>query len=492
VNDQTGEAELKAKFTNKDANPKHFIFCQMIGINKNEQVMQATCDLFYDAVAKKVKCMASNRRFGSFTDNYHFGCKEVTLAGEGSVEIDYGKGQHDAFKGKKASDFLVTYGDYVELPAGAGFDPSNCANCFGRDTTTGLGPRETPDGAKVKIMGDWFLPVLPFDDPYLQFQSMDGQTFPPEYRPLNAPPATPSQFPITVAGLARNVPQPVPATYTVPLNLFDIHTMSEGATNELVALTLVETSSATVPGLFVTDPPEDTPFTIPGDAELFGRLTIHRTPSSPEGTKTEITIMFHEPDGTAGPGAAFFSQHGAFIQDTHPPVVTDHTVSFTPSNSLQVQVTAGDETTTPLAANFWYSTDNGAAWNTLPLEPGTSLFEDLPVRFFSGYTAPVPPDAPIEYFFTVDDEAFNTVFYGLGQTSAPPRLILFAPQFNGTNFQFSFNSQSNRVYLIEVNPALLDGAWEPIQTVPGDGGPKTVTTPVSPSLPFQFFRVRQQ
>jgi hypothetical protein len=52
--------------------------------------------------------------------------------------------------------------DYVQLDAGVSFGETSCAAnmCFGKDTNTGT---RGPDH-------DWYLPKLPFDDPYLSYQ----------------------------------------------------------------------------------------------------------------------------------------------------------------------------------------------------------------------------------------------------------------------------------------------------------------------------------
>ena len=219
VDAKTGSASLKAVFTNKDKNPKKFAFCQMIGVSDTEMVVTAECDIFKDG--NTIKCKRSTRMFSSAMDTFHFGCKQVTLGANEKKTVDYGSGQNDKFKGKKASDFKVTYADYVQLNNGVNFDEASCtANmCFGKNANTGL--IGTPE-----IMGDWYLPKLPFDDPYLSTQPICKVPEPPEYRSLSLPLATPSTFPAQVPQLPHNTPSIVPNSYAVPLNLFDIYTMS--------------------------------------------------------------------------------------------------------------------------------------------------------------------------------------------------------------------------------------------------------------------------
>jgi len=209
VDAKTGEVTLKAKFTNKGATEKKFIFCQMIATSTDTKVQMAACDIYYDAVAKQVKCSTSTRKFDQAMNSYHFGCKLVTVAGNGTTDVDYGKATDDGFKGKKASDFYVTYADYVELPTGATFDDASCKDCFGKDKSTGL--TGTP-----AMMGDWYLPVLPFTDPYIVYQPIDTniRPAPPEYRSITLGLGVPSNFPVTVTQLPHNVPLPPPSIYT--------------------------------------------------------------------------------------------------------------------------------------------------------------------------------------------------------------------------------------------------------------------------------------
>ena len=71
--------------------------------------------------------------------------------------------------------------------------------------------------------------------------------------------------------------------------------------------------------------------------------------------------------------------------------------------------------------------------------------------------------------------------------SAPP---LLAPTVVGTNFVFSFQSQTGLTHTIEFNDDLKTTNWVFLQTITGDGSLKQVTSPVV-TVPQRFFRGRQ-
>ena len=412
VDSKTGDASLTAQFTNKDANPKKFVFCQMIGVSDAQMVTAAECDIFKDG--NTIRCKRSSRSFSSALDTFHFGCKLVSLGANGSMKVDYGSGQSDKFKGKKASDFKVTYADYVQLDAGVGFDEASCtANmCFGKDANTGL-------LGTLAIMGDWYLPKLPFDDPYLSYQPVCRVPQTPEYSSLSSSLATPSNFPAHVPQLPPNTPGSVPSSYPVPLNLFDVYTMAPDSPPVQAAITTL-VSPSFFQANFTTNPPAaPSTFVIQGGAEAFGSLTTQRPTSANEGDSADVNVVFHLPDSQNLPGPALFEEKGFFIKDTAPPSVSRHLLLFDPSNLLHVEVTATDAITTPLAAEFWYSTDGGLTWSDSPLTSTTDLFDDQQhTRVFSGDVGTFAPLAQLQYFVTVQDEVFNVNFLGVGQATA--------------------------------------------------------------------------
>jgi hypothetical protein len=295
VDAKTGTAALKADFTNKDKNPKSFVSCQMIGVSDVEMQTAAECDIVKEGTT--IKCKRSTRQFNSALDTFHFGCKQVTLAANEKKTVDYGSGQNDKFKGKKASDFKVTYADYVQLEAGVTFDEASCTanKCFGKNANTGLSG--TP-----AIMGDWYLPKLPFDDPYLTYQPICKPPLLPEYRSLSLPLATPSSFPATVPQMPPNVPMSVPPSYSVPLNLFDVYTMMPDSPSVTAGLAVTVTPSLFAPDFSTSPSPDPATFVIPGGAETFGSLTIARPTSAAEGDSADVSVVIHLPDSHR-PGA---------------------------------------------------------------------------------------------------------------------------------------------------------------------------------------------
>ena len=411
VDSDTGEAKLKAKFTNKDGTPKQFVFCQMAGVDGTEHELNAACDIGVDEPNQNVKCTPTTRPFDSFVDNFHFGCKAVTVAGDGTTEIDYGSGQHEKFEGKKASDFLLTYADYIELPAGFTFDAASCAACFGKDKTTGV------SGGPAKFLGDWYLPKLPFDDPFIVSQDISGKiASAPEYLDFSSNLHLPSDFDAMVAQLPPNTPGPVPSSYSVPINLFDIYTMNADPNETFPAEMTIEVTGA--PELeFSTTPPTGVSFVMTGEAEDVGELTISRLTELPEGSTTSIEIAVHEPDGETGTGDAYFTQKGTFIHDRTPPTVTSDAVNLA-GQLLDVTVTASDISSGPLSADIWFSTDDGATWNSQGLESTTSLFDEATTRTFEAHITLPTPATSVGYFITVQDAVFNVVFYGVGSAAA--------------------------------------------------------------------------
>jgi hypothetical protein len=446
VDSDSGKAVLNAKFINKDGTPKSFIFCQMAGVSDTEMVVDAECDIVKDGTT--IKCERSARRFRSSKDTYHFGCQKIDLAGNETKEVPYGTGQHDKFKGKKASDFKVTYADYVKLDPGVTFDADSCSanKCFGKDTNTGL-IRTAP----VQIMGAWYLPKLPFDDPYISWQPVCKAPLPAEYSSFEQPLSTPSTFPANVPQLPRNVPTSVPKSYAVDLNLFDVYTMGADSPNTLAAITPLITPNTFAPDFVTSPPPEPATFTIPGMAELFGTLTILRPPGAHEGDSAEVSIVVHEPDTASGLGPALFTEDGIFIQDTMPPLVSRHSLLFDNSNLLHVDVTATDATTTPIATDFWYSTDGGNTWTDVPLASTSDLFDDTQhTRVFSNDIGVFQPGSVLQYFITAQDEVFNMDFLGVGSATS------------------SLSCDLNHDGKVDINDIMLIFAARGTSVAPGD------------------------
>jgi hypothetical protein len=62
--------------------------------------------------------------------------------------------------------------------------------------------------------------------------------------------------------------------------------------------------------------------------------------------------------------------------------------------------------------------------------------------------------------------------------------LLGAPQIQGTNFTFAFQTVSNQIYTVEYNNVLSGAPWTPLQTITGDGTVLVITNNVSSSPGF--------
>ena len=89
--------------------------------------------------------------------------------------------------------------------------------------------------------------------------------------------------------------------------------------------------------------------------------------------------------------------------------------------------------------------------------------------------------------FATDGGSSTNLVLGRG-ASAP---LILSPVLTATNLQFTFETISGPVYLIQYKDSLLDAVWHPLQSVNGDGTLKTNTVPLSASAQ-RFFRLLVQ
>ena len=59
--------------------------------------------------------------------------------------------------------------------------------------------------------------------------------------------------------------------------------------------------------------------------------------------------------------------------------------------------------------------------------------------------------------------------------------IILNPRLSGDSFTFTINTVSNRNYVIEYKTTLNDGAWQTLETLPGNGNQQVITVPVGPN-----------
>jgi len=261
----------------------------------------------------------------------------------------------------------------------------------------------------------WVVEDQPFDRiAYFRWQNPAGPSGETETVLVSDTPCLPSSFPQDVASLER-CPAGAPTfSISTPLNLFDWFSMS---TTDIVANTTeayltLETVGDTSGLTVTTDPPDTEPptiFEIPAGQEPLGVLTVSSSPEALfEGRTLLATVTVHDPTT----GATRFTENAFFIHDTEPPVVTSRSALWIPGGELEARVTAFDTTTTPLAAELWYSVDEGVSWANTALESTSELFEDLRARTFVGATDTLPEVPSLEYFFTVQDTVGNVTFFG--------------------------------------------------------------------------------
>ena len=79
-------------------------------------------------------------------------------------------------------------------------------------------------------------------------------------------------------------------------------------------------------------------------------------------------------------------------------------------------------------------------------------------------------------------------------SAGPSSVALFNTQNNGTNFQFSFLSQTGFTNGIQYRTNLVSGAWQTYTNVTGDGSLKIISVPLSLFSPSKqgFIRVSTQ
>ena len=124
---------------------------------------------------------------------------------------------------------------------------------------------------------------------------------------------------------------------------------------------------------------------------------------------------------------------------------------------------------------------NATNWASAPTLSNGSQFFDLNYvsNNFPGVTFTTPVDAssnPVRTWSTVvtlSSEAFSLFFVGPNPTQ------LINPQQSGTNFRFSFLSQTGVTNSVQYRTNLVLGSWLNYSNVTGDGTLKTIPVPIS-------------
>lgn len=423
VDSDTGKATQTCEFNNLGTAPATFIFCDMIELSPSaasKVTVENTCNILYDGAAKEWRCATASNTLTSLP-GAHFGCQVITLGAAGSPASTFKPPPVAAtsadFVGKHASSFQVSYADIFNLDVDGAIRPFNkasCSTCFGVNTATNFGG----DTGRKLATGFWIMTNVPIDDPYVRWQELDGTLHPTEYAPLASGPTLPSEFPADLPGIGHSSPQTLPpSSYDLDLLLWDIHTMS--APPEVVTPARIEVfTPENTFGVRIFTRPTETE--IVGGSMEYGTLTIAQTGGTiggtvAEGVEVPFSVAFIDP---RLPDQQCWEQDGRAIQDTLPPLVTAHTVTFSGSRRLSVSITAADATTEPLAANFFYSLDGGAHWTTVPLRPDVEPLAGAATNTFRGTVALGAPAAVVDYFFSVQDGVLNFTWFGIGAVEA--------------------------------------------------------------------------
>ncbi len=452
--------KVKCTFTNNGSDAKDFLLCFMIDLKEglrngmyNDPSGSPVAGRDYQTVKVNdsvkgniVKCNditdplnPKQGRNGGSSSSYHFGCREVKVPkkvggtpGQNMTTFDtLGGGGYVPPPGVdpkklKATDFEVSYADAIDIGAlGLKFDPNGTC-----DKVNGQANFLQPEAQLIGDFGAfWIFGTLPGsggDQRRVGFQSTIIDP-PPRAQdaPLASMPCTPAGFPSHVSDLPECPPAGIPQPTSVDLNLFYFATMM-APNGSLFPVYLNATTTGNVTGLRVQmNPAPRVTFNIPGgkSGDMLGNVTLCSDtsftqcllPSVEEGRRLDVTVDFHN----ATTGDVLFSESGQFIQDTRPPRIVADMTRFDPMNNLAADVTATDDTTSPIQATLWFSRDGGLSWNRTALQTATDVLQELRNRTFAGSVGPFGAGTQVLYFVSVQDVLYNVDYFGPVQITVP-------------------------------------------------------------------------
>jgi len=214
-----------------------------------------------------------------------------------------------------------------------------------------------------------------------------------------------------------------PPPGTVDLNLFTWYTDIQPAGTQMPAV-LDVTVTGDPTGLRIeTSPQPGVEFNMLGGGDVYGKLrvcssaslTVCLAPQVPEGQKIVVTVNITPLDDDDPP----VFESGEFVQDTEPPKVLSHTAAFDASNNMIVDLLAKDDTTSPIAAELWFSTDGGVTWSHTPLAATSDILAEPSesMRAFHGGAGPFGSGQSVRYFIAVEDDVSNVTYYGIGDAT---------------------------------------------------------------------------
>ncbi|MEE8584315.1 MAG: hypothetical protein V3T83_05615 [Acidobacteriota bacterium] len=486
INAATGAATQSCTFHNNGSSRVEFIFCNMIelGSGASNVTSDNPCNIGFDNANQKWLCTKDNPTTRSRKPGVHFGCRKVELDPGGILKTGPQTEVNSAFVGKHAKEFQVSYADIFNLRINGSsvpFDEASCTGCFGADKSTNFNssPAFPP---RANATGFWIMSDVPITDPYIRWQDMDGTLHPVEYASLQAVRVIPSGLPAEIPGYERTSPtaQP-PLSYSQDLLLWDIHTMSGDTDTPIEVQAWVGENDFDV-GIT----PEPITFLVEADTTPFGTLSFSRSGNVPEGTVVPFSIAIVDP---RIPDRQCWEQDGRLVQDTVPPFVEDHSVVFD-GRRLWASIRASDETSSPLAANFFYSLDGGQEWLVQPLRPERDPL-DAPAQnsFQAAFAVDAQSGQSIQYAFNVQDGLLNETWFGVGEQETVTERGFFAQFGAGSGISSEIvvvNPSSTRTVMgvvriwdqegQEIDPAtVLVPAAEPSFSLPPLGSVTFIT-----------------
>lgn len=428
------DISVKCDFTNTSkTKSKVFIICLMLDLQKAKQnpapaidpKMKFNWTLEPDPANPKVlRCVKSASRPGlASNSSYHLGCHLVSLKPGKTKSFTWnGNAPFQPAKGAKntANDFWINYADTINLSEHTDFslDEKSCDAIVGQGQFLQPKPKDPLHGATAL----WVAHFSAFKDPTVSYQHLAIAKPPVDngYEPFSAMPCAPRDLPEKSPPLGTcSLPPRSPPPTSVDLNLywFDSSASPGETYNAVLRLTQHSTSKQV---RLVTNPPPDTRFIIHGGRRQYGSITACSTkrssvclpPQLPEGARTTFEVDAIDPAGKR----VLFTEQGTFLQDTRSPYADKILVAPAGPNSFNIAVHAVDATTSPIAATLWYSTDGGASWQPLGLDPGTDILNSDHARTFTGILQ-LPSQTTARYYVVLQDALDNTDWWGPGTAS---------------------------------------------------------------------------
>jgi hypothetical protein len=177
--------------------------------------------------------------------------------------------------------------------------------------------------------------------------------------------------------------------------------------------------------------------------------------------------------------ACYADAQGVSLDITAPPTDADVMVGERASFSLTASVAPAD--LAALILYQWQRADGGGGYTNIP-GANARQYTTKPV-------AVADSGAAFVCLVTVPGASVVSPPATLSVTAVPPRIANPLCESHGTNFTFSFSTQTGATYAVEYTDGFTPAIWKPLRTLPGTGGGVQVTLAVS-NAPARFFRIR--